>query len=266
MPAIYAHRRFGEETAKLLSPALQTLIKNYNEAFLLGTQGPDILFYYKPLKRNDTRRHGTAIHTREGKEVFSELHAVWTEQGKQENAFLAYLLGYLCHFTLDALCHKYIDDNSSKALSHGKIESEFDKFILRKDGKKIRGYNTAQPLSKENGCKEACAIAMGEDEEKIARAIKTMKKINGMFSCKIEPFHWIAHLFLRLAKMERAFGDMFLHRKDDPLCVEINEVLFEKWQAGIPVAVQIIQAFLNADEPTQNELFRCNFSGIIKEN
>ncbi len=266
MPAIYAHRRFGEETAKLLSPSLQTLIKTYENSFILGTQGPDILFYYKPLKRNDTRRHGTAIHTRDGKEVFDNLYGVWEAQGKEENAFLAYLLGYLCHFTLDALCHKYIDDNSSKALSHGKIESEFDKFILRKDGKKIRGYNTAQPLSGENGCKEACALAMGENEEKIARAIKTMKKINGLFSCKVEPFHWIAHLFLRIAKMERAFGDMFLHKKDDPLCVQINGVLFEKWQAGIAVAVDVIEAFFSSSAPTSHELFRCNFSGIIKEN
>ena len=265
MPAIYAHRRFGEETAKLLSPSLQALIKTYEEAFQLGTQGPDILFYYKPLKRNDTRSHGTAMHAKEGKEVFDELYEIWNTQGKAENAFLAYVLGYLCHFTLDALCHKYIDDNSSKALSHGKIESEFDKFILRKDGKKIRGYNTARAFSGENGCKEACALAMDEDEEKIARAIQTIKTINGMFSCKVELFHGVAHLFLRLAKMERAFGDMFLHKKDDPLCTEINEVLYKKWQTGIAVAVEIIEAFVSSNTPITNELFRCNFSGIIKE-
>ena len=265
MPAVYAHRRFGEETAKLLSPSLQTLIKTYEEAFLLGTQGPDILFYYKPLKGNDTRRHGTAIHEKGGKEVFDGLYGLWEKQGKEENAFLAYLLGYLCHFTLDTLCHKYIDDHSSEALSHGKIESEFDKFVLRKDGKKIRGYNTTQPFSAGNGCKEACALAMGEDEEKIARAIKTMKKINGIFSCKVELVHSFAHLCLRLVKMEKAFGDMFLHKKDDPLCTEINEVLYNKWQTGIAVAAQIIEAFVFSNTPTSHELFRYNFSGIIKE-
>lgn len=265
MPAVYAHRRFGEETAKLLSPSLQTLINTYEEAFLLGTQGPDILFYHKPLKRNDTRLHGTAIHEKEGKDVFDALYSLWEKQGKEENAFLAYVLGFLCHFTLDALCHKYIDDNSSEALSHGKIESEFDKFVLRKDGKKIRGYNTTQPFSAGNGCKEACALAMGEDEKKITRSIKTIKKINGMFSCRVELFHCIAHAFLRLAKMEKAFGDMFLHKKDDPLCVETNEVLYKKWQAGIAVAVQIIEAFVFSSAPTSHELFRCDFSGITKE-
>ncbi|MBE7068227.1 MAG: hypothetical protein E7381_02890 [Clostridiales bacterium] len=263
MPAIYAHRRLGEETVKGLDPRLQTLINTYLEAFILGTQGPDILFYYKPLKHNDTRRHGTAIHAESGERVFSALYGLWQTQGEKEDAFKSYLCGYLCHFTLDALCHKYIDDNSCEKLSHGKIESEFDKFILRKDGKPIRGFNTASPIKGVNGSKEACALAMGVDEKKIERSIKTMRKINKMFSCKAECFHAIAHAFLRLLKMERKFGDMFLHKKDDPLCDEINRVLYEKWQSGIPIATQIIEAFFLSDTPVSHELFRYNFSGII---
>ena len=83
MPAIYAHRRLGEETVKGLDPRLQTLINTYSEAFILGTQGPDILFYYKPLKHNDTRRHGTAIHAERGERVFSALYGLWQTQGKK---------------------------------------------------------------------------------------------------------------------------------------------------------------------------------------
>ena len=45
MPAIYAHLRFGQEAAKGLEPPLSDVIDKYGEAFLLGTQGPDILFY-----------------------------------------------------------------------------------------------------------------------------------------------------------------------------------------------------------------------------
>lgn len=267
MPAIYAHLRFGEEAEKRLAEPLRNTTKQYKEAFLLGTQGPDILFYYKPLKHNDIRRKGTAIHARAGGEVFTELFALWQASGGKDDALKAYICGYLCHFTLDALSHKYIDDNSSEAVSHGKIESEFDKFILRKDGKPIRGYNTAKVISGENGCKEASALAMGVSEKEIARAIKTIRKINGMFSCKVEPFHAIAHAFLKLAKMERKFGDMFLHKKDDPLCKEINEVLYEKWQTGIPVAAAIIGEYFSDNNAgkTESELFRYDFSGIIKE-
>ena len=266
MPAIYAHRRFGEETAKGLNPTLQAVVTKYPEAFMLGTQGPDVLFYHKPLKRNETRLHGTNTHAKSGKAVFDNMHALWVEQGKKEDAFLAYLCGYLCHFTLDALCHKYIDEHSTSAVTHGKIESEFDKFMLRKDGFSIRSQNTAKFISGKNGCKQACALAMGVDEKKIARSIKTMRKINGMFSSRVELFHSFAHFVLRLAKMERKFGDMFLHKKDEPLCKQTNLDLIEKWQTGIPVAREIVETFFGADNPTQNELFRYNFSGIIKEN
>ena len=52
MPAIYAHLRFGDEVAKTLPPIYTALIEKYPEAFALGTQGPDILFYHKPFKKN----------------------------------------------------------------------------------------------------------------------------------------------------------------------------------------------------------------------
>jgi hypothetical protein len=182
---------------------------------------------------------------------------------EKNGAFAAYLCGFLCHFTLDVYCHPYIDEHSTEAVSHGKIESEFDKYILRKEGKPIRGYNTATPISDANGTKEACAKAMGVPVANIEQSIKTMRKINKMFSCKSELFHGIAHVFLKIAGMERKFGDMFLHKKDDPLCEEPNQVLIEKLYAAIPQAVALIPEFFENGAQT-NELFRYNFSGMIK--
>ena len=52
MPALYAHLRFGEEVAKTLPTAYTSLIERFPEAFALGTQGPDILFYHKQMKKN----------------------------------------------------------------------------------------------------------------------------------------------------------------------------------------------------------------------
>jgi hypothetical protein len=276
MPALYAHLRFGEEVAKLLPAPYAQHIQSYPEAFALGTQGPDILFYHQPMKKNEIRSRGTFLHTFSGNALFRE-QAKKLEQGEtaeetlaKNGAFAAYLCGLLCHFTLDVYCHPYIDEHSTEAVSHGKIESEFDKYILRKDGKPIRGYNTATPISDANGTKEASAKAMGVPVENIERSIKTMRKINNMFSCKSELFHGIAHVFLKIAGMERKFGDMFLHKKDDPLCEEPNLVLTEKLDKAIPQAVALIPEFFeNASSLIENgtltnELFRYNFSGIIK--
>ena len=278
MPALYTHLRFGEEVAKTLLPPYAEIIARFPEAFALGTHGPDILFYHKPMKANDIRKRGTFLHTFSGEKFFLAqgkklLTAVPTDSVEEiltaNGAFAAYICGFLCHFTLDTICHPYIDEQSSEAVSHGKIESEFDKAVLRKDGKPIRGYNTATPILDKNGTKEAVAKALDVEESAVSLAIKTMRKINKMFSKKCEAFHGIAHTFLKMAKMERKFGDMFLHKKDDPLCVEINVVLLEKFHTAIPQAAALIpQYFQNLqawveNQKSENELLRYDFSGII---
>ena len=279
IPALYAHLRFGEEVAKTLPPSFRALIEKYPEAFSLGTQGPDILFYHHPMKKNDIRARGTYLHTFSGNEFFlgqaEKLLASGGETVEEllENngAYAAYICGFLCHFTLDVACHPYIDGHSTEAVTHGKIESEFDKEILRQDGKTIRGYNTATPILDRNGTREAVSKALDVPEENIAVAIKTMRKINRLFSYPCEAFHALAHFVLKIAKMERKFGDMFLHKKDDPLCVEPNRVLVEYWNSAISKASALIQEFFQTLEvftksgTLENELFRYNFSGINKE-
>ena len=69
--------------------------------------------------------------------------------------------------------------------------------------------------------------------------------------------------------MEKKFRDMFLHKEDDPLCVETNATLLGKWQDAIPQASALIQEYFEnlrvwVDEKrTANNLFRYDFSGII---
>ncbi|MBQ8322936.1 MAG: zinc dependent phospholipase C family protein [Clostridia bacterium] len=267
MPALYAHLRFGEEVSKTLPAPLQDLVKKYPEAFALGTQGPDILFYHHPLKKNEIRKYGTELHEKTAFEVFS---AAGEKRTDEPSAYNAYLCGFLCHFTLDLFCHPYIDQTMNDKVTHGKIESEFDKFLLRKDGKPIRGYNTATPIKDENGTREAAALLLGVPQENIAVAIKTMKKINGWFSKKCELFHTFVHALLRLANMERKFGDMFLHKKDDSLCETPNRVLEEKFGNAIAPARELITAYfneVNADgkptlsDPVFEKYFRYDFSG-----
>ena len=278
MPALYAHLRFGEEVVKALPSPYTSLIERFPEAFALGTQGPDILFYHHPMKKNDIRKRGTFLHTfsgntfflLQGEKLLKNVSSDKAEDILNENgAFASYLCGFLCHFTLDVACHPYIDENSTEAVTHGKIESEFDKYLLRLDGKPIRGYNTATPILDQNGTKEASAKTLDVADESIAVSIKMMRKINGWFSKKCEAFHGIAHFFLKIAGMERKFGDMFLHKKDDPLCETPNKVLIEKWKDAIPQASALIQQYFDelkawvVNQKTENELFRYNFSGII---
>ena len=98
-----------------------------------------------------------------------------------------------------------------------------------------------------------------------------MRTVNKLFSFPFEPFHFIAQFILHLANMGDTFGDMFLFKKDDPLCVESNQVLNERLLAVVPKACElIVEVFENLEKfketgKLDNELLRHDFGGNIKE-
>lgn len=282
MPAIFTHIQFGKEVVATLPPAFQDLKEKHPEVFYLGTQGPDVLFYHKPLKKknNPHRQKGWDLHAVAPEAFFlnaAQRLLADAENRSKEGIFTplsaeaAYVMGFLCHFTLDSLCHPYIDEHSVDGLSHGKIESELDKYQFRKTGKPIRGFNAANLFAKSEEAKRASAAILDVPEKNVERALKSMRFINAGFSHKCGFVHGFCHSALTLVGMNKKFGDMFLHKKDDPRCEELLPVLGEKFNAAIPKANAIITAFFeNAEghvrnESLNDEFFRYNYSGI-KEN
>ena len=127
MPAIFTHVQFGKDVIASLPYTFSKLARMHPQCFYLGTQGPDLLFYHKPLKRknNPTRKKGWALHEIAPEEFFLngaqfllndksnyDAEGNFTPQSKEA----AYLLGFLCHFSLDYSLHPYIDANSQDGL------------------------------------------------------------------------------------------------------------------------------------------------------
>ncbi|MFV0381537.1 MAG: zinc dependent phospholipase C family protein [Breznakia sp.] len=133
MPAMYAHARFGEEVALLVAPSLQTTIRKYKQEYLLGLQGPDILFFYRPIIKTKVSNLGAVLHKKSAAS-FIEKHKEMLQFYGKESREYAYFLGFLCHFILDSECHPFIDTMGPKHnLDHLVMESEFEKMLLRKD-------------------------------------------------------------------------------------------------------------------------------------
>lgn len=128
MPALAAHYYFGQEVLKLLHPALQHLLDIHRDAFNVGLQGPDILFNYRPLTRNKVNKLGSRLHgTRAAHFLKSAIYTI--DKTKDEYA-CAYLMGMICHFTLDKQCHLYIDTVAVAFKDHILLESAFECKIL----------------------------------------------------------------------------------------------------------------------------------------
>lgn len=134
MPSTYAHRRFGAQAAARLPEELRGIVSRHRALYDIGLHGPDILFYYHALRSNPISARGGAMHDQPGSAFFAAARGPLREAEDQEAA-LAYLLGFICHFALDSTCHPYVEKYTrEQGITHCEIETEFDNQLMREDG------------------------------------------------------------------------------------------------------------------------------------
>ncbi|MDR3137124.1 MAG: zinc dependent phospholipase C family protein [Coriobacteriales bacterium] len=145
MPAIVSHHIFGRSLLPDLDAGFcQT--RDARDAFLLGNQGPDPLFFAtRSLALVRIKKLGSLMH----RERIEELLGVWRQRvldtsGHQRAVLRAYLSGFLCHFTLDSIAHPLVLafeealvhagvtglDPRDHSYVHGQIEADLDVFLL----------------------------------------------------------------------------------------------------------------------------------------
>ncbi len=164
LPAIITHDTFGQEVYRKLHELIGETRDEY-EAFLLGNQGPDPLFYSVLIPRLSRLTHlGHTMHD----EKPNELLAAFKESLKVLSADAypvgrAYLFGFLCHYVLDSNMHplvfskefQFCDagieglDRTNGSEVHAVIESEFDEMVLfTKYGKTISQFSPGNEILK----------------------------------------------------------------------------------------------------------------------
>ena len=72
MPATYAHYRFGKMVYRVLPKEIQRMIKENKEAYLLGLHGPDLVFYYRPVGKNEVNQLGVRMHKEPAVDFFEK--------------------------------------------------------------------------------------------------------------------------------------------------------------------------------------------------
>ena len=248
MPAFYAHHTFGEQVVAHLPPSFQENLISKTDCFVLGFQGPDILFYHKPFSSNEIKTKGMDLHLTSAKDFFVDCaKKIQAANGEKKKALASYVAGFICHFSLDNACHGHIYKLEDTGVSHGRIESEFDKYLKEKDGKKVRGYNAASVIKNKGGIvSSAISEILEVPESAVKKAMRTMKTVNGLFSSRSKAFHRLAHKVLKKKNAEEKFGGMFLHFEDEPDCVKLNPTLEQQLKNAVqPTASRIEYFFEN---------------------
>ncbi len=132
MPTVYAHYRFGAGILPTLPADARRTIQRFRSLYDAGLHGPDIFYYYPALLKTKNSFLGIKYHEQTGREFFQRVCRM-VRLDKSEGA-QAYLYGLLCHYALDKACHELIARQECQA-THAEMETEFDRFLLEKDGK-----------------------------------------------------------------------------------------------------------------------------------
>ncbi len=110
MPGIVTHFIFGQTVLNNLSTEDRLTITKHEQIFNIGTQGPDMFFYYIPgLLKRELKQLGLILHKQKTGEFFKRsLIEMDKLEGIEREIAFSYIAGYLTHYALDYKTHKYI--------------------------------------------------------------------------------------------------------------------------------------------------------------
>lgn len=180
MPALLTHYLCGNAALKLIDKDYfkDTLLRHRN-VFNLGTQGPDIFFYYGawPWKKSEgIPKLGDRMHEEKTGEFILEAIKYVSESDELTKSILtAYVCGYLCHYMLDCHTHPYIFYKTGFVLAGEKYTSKYTCYhrmfetaldvlmLMRELGLKPSEFNASEQI----GVSKQAAAAIGEMYSKV---------------------------------------------------------------------------------------------------
>ena len=261
MPASYTHYSFGHTVLEKLPQRLKDTIIPNKEAYYIGLNGPDILFYYKPLFKNEINRYGHRLHD-EKAYGFLERGKRYIEESKDE-VCLSYILGFVCHFVLDSSCHPFIEEAMKESnISHAEIEAELDGALMRRNNLSPQRHSAGAHIIPNRVT--ATHIANFYDNvngKEIYKCLKSVRFYNKLLLCQNSIKRRFIKGVLGLIKGGEGFSRMIINVEPNRECIDINKKLLELYEKAVDEAVHRVEEYYNAIKNNDNlgEFFNRNF-------
>ncbi|MDO4478488.1 MAG: zinc dependent phospholipase C family protein [Lachnospiraceae bacterium] len=224
MPALYAHYRFGAACLEALPEDLAALCRRHRDLYDLGVHGPDIFFYYKPLQKNDVSAFGLALHFQKSRAFFARgaAHIRTLPEGDERDAALAYLMGFLAHFTLDRCCHGFINAQTAAGPdSHNLIESRLEACLMKMDHLAPEKVDRARYLNPSPAAARVIAGFFDFPEDTVLTAINGQRRVMKLLYSPTGFKKMVLRQLIKVLHIGGGFGDLFI----DPVT--------EAWMAGV---------------------------------
>ena len=122
MPTTYTHDEFGKDVYKKLPEHIKAVIRKGKGLYRIGQHGPDIFFYYKPVRLPQSRinKIGPRMHKEPAFGFFQQ--GIREFEISPSPQLASYLFGFACHFMLDSTCHGYVGRfEKQTGISHAEI-------------------------------------------------------------------------------------------------------------------------------------------------
>ena len=248
MAAAYTHYCFGKDVLRRLPEDVKKFLLAYRDSYMIGQQGPDILFYYKPFMiKNKVCQKGIKMHYQYGRELTERARILYKKY--KNNYFKAYYMGFLCHFMLDSRVHTYIRDAVFKYdVTHSDIEAHMDRYLMRRDGRNFLVLNTySYMLSTPETC-DAVAPFYGFSSKIIDKSINAAIHYKHYLLYNMGIFTSVANglrILLRRYKKTRGFMGF---KGVNPRCIETTKDMLDIYKDTIGETVEIVTyCFRNFD-------------------
>ncbi len=115
MSDVLTHKYCADDALKMVyTSELKSILETHYDIYILGSQGPDILFYYNALPWQDddggVNELGNMIHDNKVFEFYkySFDYIKSLDNKYHKDVLTSYMMGFLSHYALDRATHPYI--------------------------------------------------------------------------------------------------------------------------------------------------------------
>lgn len=253
MPACLTHFYFAKNVLEELPDR-----ENINEcAYFWGAQGPDFLFchrYFPFMKGKSLNEYGHKLHQTKPSETLGAMREFLKKH--DDPAYRSYVLGFLCHYSLDSTAHPYINSfadilarerpHETTSTMHGEIEAALDAIVLRYETGMLPSEVHLKAMFPKNEAverriaklyREVLFTVYGTDvpEEELVRA---MNDAHFVFACVTDRTGLKRKLFDALEKGKPHYVTSHIVPLTETDGIDYANVQHESWKCGESVSNQ----------------------------
>lgn len=239
MPSGYAHYRFGNQLLPLLPREIRQRVDRHRNLYDMGLHGPDLFLYYDPARKNQVAPLSDLFHYQSGEAFFSRVCRRCRMEPSEPA--LAYLYGLLAHYCLDSLCHPFVYQHTwDGSLGHLALETEFDRYLLEKDGKLPPHTQDCSGHIRLN--RDECAVAAGFYPQAtgaiIAQCTRNMAWATKVLANPSPAFRKIMAAVLQLTPR---YAQLLMPETPDPRCAHLDKDLEDLYHQALVLYPRLLE-------------------------